>query len=208
MDAQQSAVDLNVVRTYLADNCDVMAILIDRHEIPDISPRHPDEYFSVLVDTIIGQQLSVKAADTIIERFREQFGEYDTAHISSLTVEELRPLGLSQSKAHYIIGAADAFASGKVNPRVLATADNQTVFDTLTALKGIGPWTAEMFLMFGLGRPDVWSPGDLGLRNAIAALFSPEVSPDEVTERWRPYRTYAALYLWEHHDNAPKRREA
>lgn len=202
MDAQPSAPDLELIRAHLADVCDVMAMLIDRHEIPDITPRHPNDYFEIIVDTIIGQQLSVKAANTIIERFRSEFGGYDTQRISTLSVDSLRPLGLSQSKATYIIGAATAFEDGSINPHELATADNDRVVATLTSLRGIGPWTAEMFLMFGLGRPDVWSPGDLGLRNAIAALFSPDAEPNELSERWRPYRTYAALYLWEHHDNA------
>ena len=205
MDAQHSTSDLEAIRTHLADACEVMATLIERHEIPDITPRHPDDYFEILVDTIIGQQLSVKAANTIIDRFRGAVGGYDTTAISSLTVDELRPLGLSKSKAAYIISAAGAFESGAVNPQALATLDNQTVLETLTSLRGIGPWTAEMFLIFGLGRPDVWSPGDLGLRNAVTALFGPEADPNTTALRWQPYRSYAALYLWEHHDNALKR---
>jgi DNA-3-methyladenine glycosylase II len=74
------------------------------------------------------------------------------------------------------------------------------VIATLTALKGIGPWTAEMFLIFGMGHPDIWSPGDLGLRKAVEAHFGMEQSSSEIAERWAPYRSYAALYLWEYVD--------
>jgi DNA-3-methyladenine glycosylase II len=78
--------------------------------------------------------------------------------------------------------------------------DPAEVSAALTALKGIGPWTAEMFLIFGMGHPDIWSPGDLGLRKAVEAHFGTEQTSSEVAKRWAPYRSYAALYLWEYVD--------
>jgi DNA-3-methyladenine glycosylase II len=78
------------------------------------------------------------------------------------------------------------------------------VIEQLTSLKGIGPWTAEMFLIFGMGHPDVWSPGDLGLKKAVWAHFGEDANVTEIAERWKPFRSYAALYLWEYTDNSPR----
>ncbi len=114
--------------------------------------------------------------------------------------ELLRQQGLSYSKANYILGLADAFGTGVIDPHALAAMEPVEVIPALTALKGIGPWTAEMFLIFGMGQPDIWSPGDLGLRKAVEAHFGVEQSSGEVAKRWAPYRSYAALYLWEYVD--------
>lgn len=189
--------------THLASNCEVMALLVERHEIEQLVARPPEEYFQTLVDSIIGQQLSVKAAAKITERFRDGVGSYDAALIADHEVEHLRTFGLSNSKARYIVGIAEAFRDGVIDPHALSQASEAELMAELTALKGVGPWTAEMFLMFGMGRPDVWSNGDLGLNNAIASLFGPAAVRETVIEPWRPYRTYAALYLWEHSDNPP-----
>lgn len=194
---------LQEAQKHLASTCEVMAKLIPRYTPPDITPKKPEEYFSVLVSSILGQQLSVKAAETIEGRVIDALGPHNPTVLSGATVEELREHGLSRSKASYVIGMADAFARGEIDPHELATAESDVVVSHLTALKGIGPWTAEMFLIFGMGHPDIWSPGDLGLRNAVWSHFGEDADVTTIAERWRPYRSYAALYLWEFADNRP-----
>lgn len=195
---------LHEAQKHLSSVCEVMATLIPRHTPPDISPKAPEQYFSVLVSSILGQQLSVKAADTIEGRVIDALGPHDPEVLAEMTVEELREHGLSRSKASYIIGMAEAFRSGEIDPHQLSRADTETVIQKLTGLKGIGPWTAEMFLIFGMGHPDVWSPGDLGLRNAVWAHFGEDTNLTEIADRWKPFRSYAALYLWEFSDNRPQ----
>ena len=194
---------LQEAQKHLASTCEVMAKLIPRYTPPDITPKKPEEYFSVLVSSILGQQLSVKAAETIEGRVIDALGPHNPTVLSGATVEDLREHGLSRSKASYVIGMADAFARGEIDPHELATAESDVVVSHLTALKGIGPWTAEMFLIFGMGHPDIWSPGDLGLRNAVWSHFGEDADVTTIAERWRPYRSYAALYLWEFADNRP-----
>ena len=195
---------LREAQDHLSSVCEVMATLIPRHTPPDISPKAPEQYFSVLVSSILGQQLSVKAADTIEGRVIDALGPHDPEVLAEMTVEELREHGLSRSKASYIIGMAEAFRSGEIDPHQFSQADTETVMQQLTGLKGIGPWTAEMFLIFGMGHPDVWSPGDLGLRNAVWAHFGEDTNLTEIADRWKPFRSYAALYLWEFSDNRPQ----
>jgi len=190
-------------REYLAGVCGVMADLIDRHTPPRLEPKPPGEYFDVLISSIIGQQLSVKAADTIEARVRAVVSPLTPESLANTPGELLRAQGLSHSKISYVQGIAEAFRSGAVDPDRLSEGSEHEVVETLTTLRGVGPWTAEMFLIFAMGRPDVWSPGDLGLRKAVWSLFGEESDPVEVSERWRPYRSYAALYLWEYSDNAP-----
>lgn len=194
---------LEQAQAHLASSCEVMKHLIAHHTPPDITPKSPDQYFSVLVSSILGQQLSVKAAETIEARVVQALGPHHPKILAKATVEDLREHGLSRSKASYVIGMAEAFVRGDIDPDVLATSDAESVITTLTNLKGIGPWTAEMFLIFGMGHPDVWSPGDLGLKNAVWAHFGEGVNTVDIAERWKPFRSYAALYLWEFTDNRP-----
>ena len=129
--------------------------------------------------------------------------DFSPASVVALPVSEFRLHGISGSKANYIIGIAEAFVDGRLDPLELEAMDDKQINAALTALKGVGPWTAEMFLMFGMGHPDVWSPGDLGLRNAVRSLFGEDIDVLATTETWRPYRTYAALYLWKYSDSTP-----
>lgn len=168
---------------------------------PVISPQPPERYFEILVGSIIGQQLSVKAAATIEARLREAVSSITPAKLVGRDEEELRGHGLSYSKSRYILGLAESFSSGAVVPDDLATMEAPEVVSRLTALKGIGPWTAEMFLIFGMGHPDVWSPGDYGLKKAVEAHFGAGVDTTDIAARWSPYRSYASLYLWEYIDN-------
>lgn len=199
---------LNEATQFLVANCEIMAALVERHIPRMIEPQHPEHYFAVLVDSVVGQQLSVKVAATIRARLRSTVPELSPENILQLPDESLRAAGLSQAKTNSVRGMAEAFHSGDIEPHQLAELSDAEIVITLTRLRGIGPWTAEMFLMFGMARPDVWSPGDLGLRRAVTELFGESVCVDEITERWRPFRTYAALYLWEHADNVPSGRDS
>ncbi|AVG23260.1 DNA 3-methyladenine glycosylase II [Pontimonas salivibrio] len=184
--------------THLGDRCEVMAGLIGIHRPPGFAPVEPEKYFDVLVCSIVGQQLSVRAADTIEARLRALVGPLTPERILDAREEDLRALGFSRSKVAYSHGLAEAFLNNTITPHLLTDAPDETVVSTLTAVKGIGPWTAEMFMMFGLGRLDVWSQGDLGLRRSMEHFFG-EATP-AIAERWRPYRSVAAWYLWEHSD--------
>lgn len=190
--------------SYLQDTCDVIAKLAELYTPPVISPQPPERYFEILVSSIIGQQLSVKAADTIEARLRQAVQDITPQGLVGQDLEVLRQQGLSYSKANYILGLADAFGTGVIDPHALAAMEPEEVIAALTALKGIGPWTAEMFLIFGMGHPDIWSPGDLGLRKAVEAHFGSKQSSSEIAKRWAPYRSYAALYLWEYVDKREK----
>jgi len=185
---------------YLANACDVMASLTRTYNPVVLEPKPPEQYFQIVVSSIIGQQLSVKAANTIESRVWERVGEKAPQALLTHTPEGLREVGLSRSKASYILGVAQAFAEGVIDPEALAVMEPEDVSKTLTSLKGIGPWTAEMFLIFAMGRQDVWSVGDLGLKNAVEAHFGVGVNTAEVATKWAPYRSYAALYLWEYVD--------
>ena len=178
-----------------------MAVLIDAYPAPVIGPVPEDKYFDSLVASIIGQQLSVKAAATIEGRVRDLVGDLTPEAITNTSPEALRAAGLSHSKVAYVGHLADAFRDGSISPTALTVAPDADVISTLTTVRGVGVWTAEMFLIFGLGRPDVWSVGDLGLKKGVHALFGQEVTPLEVaTTRWSPYRSLAAWYVWEHSD--------
>lgn len=185
---------------YLANTCDVMASLTRTYSPVLLEPKPPEQYFQIVVSSIIGQQLSVKAANTIESRVWARVGEKAPLALLTHTPESLREVGLSRSKASYILGVAQAFAEGVIDPKTMELMEPEDVSKTLTSLKGIGPWTAEMFLIFAMGRQDVWSVGDLGLKNAVEAHFGVGVNTAEVATRWAPYRSYAALYLWEYVD--------
>ena len=185
----------------LSDACNVMAVLIDSYPEPVIGPVPEDKYFDSLVASIIGQQLSVKAAATIEGRVRELVGDLTPEAVLATSSDALRAAGLSQSKVSYVGHLADAFNDGTITPSVLTAAPDAEVTSTLTTVRGVGVWTAEMFLIFGLGREDVWSAGDLGLTKGVRALFGDHVTPlDIANERWTPYRSLAAWYVWEHSD--------
>ncbi len=181
-----------------------MAALIERIGPKSLADRRgPEEdAFASLARIITGQQVSTSAARTIWTRVCGEFGGREpTATEAAEGEERLRGCGLSGRKASYIAGIGAAIASGRLDPEAFSGADDEYVIEELVALRGLGPWSAEMFLMFHLGRPDVFSGGDLGLRNGIRIALELEEapSPEEavaLAERWRPQRTLAAIYLW------------
>jgi DNA-3-methyladenine glycosylase II len=160
--------------------------------------------FQSLVQAIIYQQLSGKAADTIFARFQGLFGDGFPSPAQALasTAEQLRSAGLSRPKAKYVRGVAEKAASGKLPS--LESCDDLTdaeIVEQLTELKGVGRWTAEMFLIFNLARPDVLPVHDLGVRRGFQIAYGKRKLPEpeqleKFGQRWKPYRTLAARYLW------------
>lgn len=152
---------------HLSDNDPIMAILIDTYPAPSFIAH--TNYYQALVESIIGQQLSVKAAAAIRDRFVGLFDDVfpTPEQIITIDVEVYRSIGLSRPKARYIIDLAEHVIDGRVRFDHLDALSNQEVIDELTAVKGIGAWTVHMFLMFCMGRLDVLPVGDLGIRNAI-----------------------------------------
>jgi DNA-3-methyladenine glycosylase II len=169
----------------------------------------PDPY-QALARAIVGQQLSTKAAGSIWARVTELFGGDTPSPAQLLEVEsqELRDAGLSWSKVGFLKDLAERVEDGRLDLERLSELSDDDVIAELTAIKGVGRWTAEMFLIFHLGRPDVISTGDLGIRRAAQVAYGLDDLPgptdlDRIAEPWRPHRTLACLYLWRSLDNAP-----
>jgi DNA-3-methyladenine glycosylase II len=190
-----------------------MARLVD--EIGPLNRRQrrrgrPDDAYGALVRSITGQQLSTKAAATIYGRLTALYGGRTPTpeQIIATDPDELRGVGLSRAKAAYLRDLAEHIVDGELPIDELAELPDAQVYELLTAIKGLGRWTVDMFLMFHLGRPDILPVGDLGIRKAIQTQYSLGELPnakaiEQIAEPWRPHRTLACLYLWESLDNAP-----
>jgi DNA-3-methyladenine glycosylase II len=161
---------------------------------------NPD-LFSALVSSVAAQQVSAKAAGTICNRMVDRFGAITPEIIAPLTAGELRQCGLSLRKARYIQGIGSAVAEGRLDLPGLRDLPDEEVIRQLTALDGVGTWTAEMILIFSLERPDVVSRGDLAIRRGMMRLYGHAALGQDQFERYRkrysPYGTVASLYLWE-----------
>ncbi len=165
-----------------------------------------DNYFVSLVGTIVSQQLSSKVARVLFTRL-STLCQHDITpeKIKDMLPETMRSMGLSYQKQSYLKSLADCMLNQTVVFDHIHTMTNQEVIDMLIRIKGIGVWSAEMFLMFSLGREDVFSVGDLGLRNAVKKLYNaPELTHKEIlniSESWQPYRSIVSHYLWHAWDN-------
>ena len=182
---------------------DLIAQVDSRHPLKALPRRRPD-FFTTVVRTIADQQLSIKAAATIWQRVMDSHGQATPESWRLLAPEDLRACGLSMAKARAIIANAELFAEGQwslPNPSKMRHMSNDTLEEQLIALPGIGPWSAQMLMMFALRRPDVWSPGDAGLRRAMRQAYALnaeayQAQQQTISDRWRPYRTLACRYLW------------
>ena len=181
----------------------VFFTLLQKISLQKISKRPPEKYFHSLCHNIVGQQLSGKVADVLCDRFDKLFGKNKVTpeNVLKFSEEKLRAIGMSWSKARFIRDLAQKVSAKLVTLDQLDKFSNDEVIAELTKVKGIGPWTAEMFLMFTLGREDVFSFGDLGLQKAIQKLYNLKQKPtrkqlEKITKKWSPYRTHAALVLW------------
>ncbi|HEU4658156.1 MAG TPA: DNA-3-methyladenine glycosylase [Capillimicrobium sp.] len=188
----------------------VLAALIDAQgPLPEPAER-PDHY-GALVRAIVGQQLSTKAARAIHARVLELFGGRAPTpqELLAFDPEALRTAaGLSRAKVTFLRSLAEHVESGELDLDHVADLPDDEVLAELTAVKGIGVWTAHMFLMFQLGRPDVLPVGDLGIRRAVERAYRLRDLPsaaelEAIAEPWRPHRTAACLHLWRSLDNAP-----
>jgi DNA-3-methyladenine glycosylase II len=194
----------------------VMARLIDEFGGPldadGGGPRRPDDRYAALVRSITGQQLSVKAAASIWRRLLDRYGGHvpTPEQILADDPDELRvAAGFSRAKVAYLRSLAEHVIGGELALDRLPDLPDGEVIRELTAIKGIGEWTAHMYLMFTLHRPDVLPTGDLGVRNAVARAYGLDAPPTpaeltELAEPWRPHRTRASLYLWRSLDNRPE----
>lgn len=179
--------------------------LIAQHGTLQYAPRR--DYFAALSRSIVGQQISVKAAAKIYERF-EQATQLRPELTVSLTDEQIKAIGLSLQKARYIHDLAMHFVGDSAVFNHLGALPDDQVVDELTKVKGVGVWTAQMFLMFTLVRLDVFAPDDVGLQQAIKRLYGLSDVPKRTeliafAEKWAPYRTVACWHLWHMLDNAP-----
>ena len=179
----------------------VLAEVIKRVPRPEWQPS--GEHFLRLVKEIINQQLSDKASATITERFLKLFpdGVVKPKLVLKLSDEHIRQSGISYAKVSYIKDLASKTLAGKLDFEKIRKLSDAAVMEHLIQVKGIGRWTAEMFLMFSLGREDVFSYGDQGLKNAIKRLYRLKKHPtprqaEKISSKWRPYRTWACRYLW------------
>jgi len=164
------------------------------------TPQGP--HFASLARSIISQQISVKAAATIRGRVLEIAGELSPEALTAASDDALRGAGLSASKLAYLRDLSSKVKSNEVELERLHAMSDEAVIQVLTSIKGIGKWTAEMFLIFGLGREDVVSVGDAGLQRAARWLYGLKERADrkylqQVMDLWRPYGSIASLYLWE-----------
>jgi len=191
----------------------VMRRLIDeRGSIDPETDRRgsrPDPY-EAIARAIVGQQLSTKAARSIWERLLEILGGRlsPPAELLATDPETIRGAGLSRSKVSFLLDLAERIDDGRLDLGRLADLSDEDIVAELTEIKGVGPWTAEMFLMFHLGRPDVVSTGDLGIRRAVQIEYGLDDLPgptdlERIAEPWRPHRTLGCLYLWRSLDNTP-----
>ncbi len=186
----------------------VFAAILERAGPPRFRRRRNG--FETLLHIILEQQVSIDAAAAMFRRLNEECRPLLPASFIALDDAVLRRCGFSRQKAAYGRGLAEAVASGSLDFTRLAAAEDDTALAALVALKGIGRWTAEIYLIFALGRDDIWPAADLGLQFGVAAeldlgtrLSEPELR--ELGERWRPWRTVAACLFWQSYLHARKR---
>lgn len=200
----QQAVD------HLVKHDPILAEVIYAYPLPAFNPHK--HYYQELVESIISQQLSVKAADTILKRFKDLFtSEFpDPQEILEKDIEDFRAVGLSRQKASYIRDLAEKVEDGTITFHHLDSLSNQEIIEELIQIKGVGVWTIHMFLIFCMGRLDVLPVGDLGIKNGIQKLYDFEAKPtaeemESVAKKyeWHPYESVASWYIWRSLNNTP-----
>ncbi|MFA6597033.1 MAG: DNA-3-methyladenine glycosylase [Ignavibacteriaceae bacterium] len=188
--------------THLNDIDPVLRKIISQTRPCGIKRRR--SYYPSLVQAIINQQLSIKAGESIYKKFSAHFGKHvHPEDVAATSVEELRTFGLSNAKAIYVKDLSEKIISKQLSFKNISQRSNEEIISELTKVKGIGVWTAHMFLIFTLGRLDILPVGDLGIKNAIRKNYHLKELPDEakVTElckkkKWKPYQSIASWYLW------------
>ncbi len=185
---------------HLSLSCEVMAQLVATHGTCQLANRE-FRPFHALATFIISHQLSAKAADTIERRVLEVVPTFSPSGFLAAPLEVLRKAGLSRAKAKYIIQLATRVNDGRLNLPALRHQADDDVLAVLTQLPGVGRWTAQMFLIFALRRPDILAIGDAGLQRAARLLYGDTAELQSVGQAWKPYRSVASWYLWRHLDS-------
>jgi DNA-3-methyladenine glycosylase II len=200
--------------THLRAADPVIAGLMDEYGSPDEvlrrRGRRPGDAYGALVRSIVGQQLSTKAARAIWERLVELFDDRTPTprEIIESDPEAIRAVGLSRPKVAYLRDLAERVEDGELELDSLPELPDEEISEQLIAVRGLGRWTADMFLIFHLGRPDVLPVGDLGIRRAVQRAYGLDELPaaaklERIAEPWRPHRSLACLYLWRSLDSEP-----
>jgi DNA-3-methyladenine glycosylase II len=190
---------------------DLKSIFIEHSGTPIVLEFSP---YATLMKSIIHQQLNLAFAHTLTKRFVHKYGRQKDdvwfyprpEETAALDVSELREMQFSQRKAEYVIGVSKEIAEGRLNLLKLEKKSDEEILKELVKLRGIGPWTAENYLMFALGRMNLFPKTDIGIQNALKKLYSMDRKPtlaeiDEMSEAWNPYLSYASLYLWRSIEN-------
>lgn len=196
-------------KTQIKKGLDAIAS-VDKHVarvLEDIGypkPRLRPAGFETFLETIVSQQISVKAAASILARVRSLLPVCDAASLLAVPTDGLRAAGLSQRKVEYLQGLARAIAEGEFSPDSLCDMDDESAIESIVRLRGFGRWSAEIYLMFSLGRPDIFPADDLILQvslqkvKKLRARPTPKVARRKV-EHWGPWRSVGSLFLWHHH---------
>jgi len=203
------SVDYTKARRLLARRDPVLRDLMRAHGPCGLAARQHSNPFKALARAIVGQQLSAKAAATIFSRFEALYDAFPTpAQVLATPDERLRAVGFSSQKLGYVRDLCRRIEEGQLPLDVLERMEDEAIIEALTQVKGVGRWTAEMFLIFRLQRPDVLPLGDLGIAKAVQRAYKlrKAPSPDRLTrigEAWKPYRSVACWYLWASLNNDP-----
>jgi len=182
--------------SYLQNQDYTLAKIIGNY--PDASLTNINNPFQTLIRAVVGQQISVTAADAVWDRLVEKVAEFSPVEFLKLTESELKQCGLSRQKIAYIGNIAHAFDQGILTPQKWEEMTDEEVTKQLLQIKGVGQWTAEMFLIFHLHRADIFPLSDIGLINGIRLNYG-DLNKAEIVElskKWQPYRTVATWYLW------------
>ncbi len=192
---------------HIRKNDPLLRPLLDDRGMIDFEPR--GELFESLVESILSQQLAGAAADSIIRRVRALFprGKFEPERVGLIDPGELRSAGVSPQKLSYLKDLSSRIVDGRLDLEGLRHRPDEEIVETLDEVRGIGPWTVHMLLIFTLGRPNVFPVDDYGVRKSIQVVYGLADLPkrqvmEEIAEKWHPYRTVASLYLWHARDKA------
>jgi len=192
---------------WLAVHDDDLGRLFEADGVPPMWARRPG--FSTLLRIILEQQVSLASARAIYRRLVDHLGRLAPQRIRQVGASRLRTLGVTRQKASYCVNVADEILDGRIDLKAIARMADDEVVEALTRIKGIGPWTADVYLLMALRRPDVWPPGDVALIHTVRKVKRLRERPStselsEIAEAWRPYRSVAARMLWQHYLSAKR----
>tara|TARA_Y100000741_G_C18193175_1_gene534405 strand:- start:193 stop:810 length:618 start_codon:yes stop_codon:yes gene_type:complete len=196
----------NKGKLYLSKKDEVLKLIIKNYDKEYLSTNN--NYFHSLINSIIGQQISVKAASSIKNKFFLLNNNITPVFIRNTKIYNLKKIGLSKQKISYIKNISNFFIENKKFIKNISNFDEKIIRDELINIKGVGPWTIDMFLMFSLGKPNIFPIGDLGLQKSISLFYKKKLPLSEnflnnLYEIWSPYSTIATWYMWRSLDPIP-----